>query len=510
MKKIGRILLLLLLVVGFVLPLNMVDAETKIPASIQLGSVTSLPSYIGGTYFQTKTLKNGGYAYCTDLYKDTPINMTMYLVGEKDAGYAYILQNGYPNKSFTGNGNYDYYITQTAMWWYIDEVEGDNNLSDYFKTNADDPHNLRPHIKNLVNKALEARKAGYQKPTLSMSSKNSKLSLSENNKYYVSDTIKVTSTQVEQYKVVLDDVPKNTMIINTNGKEQTTFKANESFKIQVPVSSMKNTEETLKFHVEATATVSKAYLYEAKNDSIQDVLPAVLYPSTIDVSASMQLYISTSRVSIVKLDEKTNQPLAGATLRVEDEKGNVVDQWISTINPHVIRDLPNGTYFLREIEAPKGYHLLDEPVSFTISDQQRDIEVTMENVSKTSVVTILKIDKETGKPLAGATLVVKDSSGKEIYHFVTTEEAYVIEDLEDGIYTVEEIEAPDGYMMDDNVTTFEIDEDHLSHQIIIENYPEVEVPPTSHMASLWLSIIGGIGILSGIGYIYYHGKKQQQ
>ena len=488
----------------------MVDAKTEIPSSIQLGSVTSLPSYIGGTYFQTKTLKNGGYAYCTEHYKDTPINMTMYLVGEMDAGYAYILQNGYPNKSFTGNGNYDYYITQTAMWWYIDEVEGTNNLSDYFKTSADDPHNLRPHIKNLVNNAKEARKAGYEKPTLSLSSDSDKLTLSEDGKYYISDTIKVTSTKVDQYEVVLDDVPKNTKVINENGKEDTTFEDQESFQIRVPVSSIEDTEATLKFHVKATATVSKAYLYEAKDDAIQDVLPAVLYPSTVDLSADMKLSLSTSKVSIVKIDQKTNEPLAGATMRVEDAQGNVIDQWISTINPHIIRDLPNGTYYLREIEAPKGYRLLEEPVAFTVSDQAKDIEVTMENVPKTSVVTILKIDKETGKPLAGATLVVKDSSGKEIYHFVTTEDPYVIEDLEDGVYTVEEIEAPDGYMIDDNVVTFEIDEDHPSHQIIIENYPEVEVPPTSHMASFWLSMVGVVGILSGIGYIYYHGKKQQQ
>ena len=57
----------------------------------------------------------------------------------------------------------------------------------------------------------------------------------------------------------------------------------------------------------------------------------------------------------------------------------------------------------------------------------------------------MKVDKATGKPLAGATLVVKDNEGKVIEEFVTTEEPHTITGLKDGEYTVEEIAAPEGY-----------------------------------------------------------------
>ena len=58
--------------------------------------------------------------------------------------------NGYPNKSFTGDRLKDYYITQTALWWYLDDTAGGTNLGNSFKTNGSDPYNLRPYIKDLV------------------------------------------------------------------------------------------------------------------------------------------------------------------------------------------------------------------------------------------------------------------------------------------------------------------------------------------------------------------------
>ena len=44
---------------------------------------------------------------------------TYYLSEELDAKYAYVMENGYPNKSLTGNNDEDYYITGLAIWYLI-------------------------------------------------------------------------------------------------------------------------------------------------------------------------------------------------------------------------------------------------------------------------------------------------------------------------------------------------------------------------------------------------------
>ena len=88
----------------------------------------------------------------------------------------------------------------------------------------------------------------------------------------------------------------------------------------------------------------------------------------------------------------------------------------------------------------------------------------------------------------------------------TTEEAYILKDLEEGEYTVEEEQAPLGYETNKEKKTFIIDKDHTAHQIVFENYKTTIVPPTS--ASSMLPLLGLLILLSGIGLVYYHAKKQ--
>ena len=59
------------------------------------------------------------------MHTNTAQNTTATLVKNSsiiDNGLIYILRNGYPEKSITGDNDKDYYITQTAVWWYLDEV----------------------------------------------------------------------------------------------------------------------------------------------------------------------------------------------------------------------------------------------------------------------------------------------------------------------------------------------------------------------------------------------------
>lgn len=72
-----------------------------------------------------------------------------------------------------------------------------------------------------------------------------------------------------------------------------------------------------------------------------------------------------------------------------------------------------------------------------------------------AIVRIIKVDKETQEPLAGARLQVIDSEGN-IYEWISTDKPYELM-LPNGEYTLREIEAPEGYeIAEDQTFTVEI------------------------------------------------------
>ena len=500
MKSIKKTILSVL--VALLVFVSTATATYAVPQTITLGGTETLEGYVSGVKFTTKTTKDGGYLYCLDMKKKTAKDTTETLKGQRDAGVAYIIANGYPSKSITGDRLKDYYITQTAVWWYLDDTTGSSNLSEKFKTTGSDPHNIRPIIKNLVEKAKTAKANGYAQTKLTITTSNKDMSLKDG--YYVSSEITASSSNISTYTVTLSNAPSGTKVVSTSGVEKTTFNAGEKFIIKVPGSKVTGTELDIKVTAKATGYVTKAYEYTPVNNTMQPV--ALIETETQNVSSTITLSIENSKVTIIKVDKSTNQPLAGAKLVVKDSAGNTITGWTSTTNGHVIRNLKPGTYTVTETSAPKGYKLNTTPVTFTITASNQNVTVKVYNEPKETVVNILKVDNETQKPLAGATLVVRKADGTEVVRFTSTTEPYVLTNLEDGTYTVEEIAAPAGYILSSEKKTFTIDDNHLSHQITFGNNPEVKVPDTAS-SSLIFTLLGIVIISTGIGFVYKNGKK---
>ena len=504
MKKLTQLTKSLLLVLISAAILLTSFNASAVASSIQLGGAENVPGYVGGVKFTTKTKTDGTLLYCLNMNKKTAKNITANLVGERDAGVSYIITNGYPNKSFTGDRLKDYYITQTALWWYLDNTAGGTNLSKNFKETGSDEHNLRPTIKNLVAKAEEAKKAGYAKTSLALTASSFDMKL--DGSYYVSEEIYAKSySNISTYTVSASGAT-GIKIVDANGKEKTSFGVKEKFRIKVPVSSVSGTSLTISIAAKATGVVYKAYEYRPTDSNMQPVTVSIPEKETVNVTAKLSLEIDSSKVSIVKVDATTGNSIAGATLVVKDSKGTVKATWTSTTNYHVIRNLPNGTYTVEETKAPEGYLLNSTPIKFTITNTNRDIKIKVENTPRETVVNIIKIDASTGNPLAGAVLLVKDSAGETVAQFTSTTEPYVLTDLDNGTYTVEEVSAPAGYKHSTEIKTFTISDNNLSHQITFENHPEVPVPDTAS-SSLIITLLGIAIIGAGFRFVYKNGKK---
>ena len=75
-----------------------------------------------------------------------------------------------------------------------------------------------------------------------------------------------------------------------------------------------------------------------------------------------------TKIEISKQDITTKKELEGAKLKVTDKDANVVDEWTSGKQPHMIKNLTAGeTYTLTEVIAPKNYKVA-ESIQFTVKD----------------------------------------------------------------------------------------------------------------------------------------------
>ena len=84
--------------------------------------------------------------------------------------------------------------------------------------------------------------------------------------------------------------------------------------------------------------------------------------------------VATGTLIVTKIAGDTNQPLAGAHLQLEGP--DLVDQWVSTSEPHTVTGLTiNEQYTLVETEAPEGYKKA-ERISFRVTDAN-PISMTM-------------------------------------------------------------------------------------------------------------------------------------
>ena len=86
----------------------------------------------------------------------------------------------------------------------------------------------------------------------------------------------------------------------------------------------------------------------------------------------------TTKVKISKRDITTDKELAGATLQIIDEDGNVVTEWVSTDEAHFIEGklIAGKEYTLRETIAPDGYEIASE-IKFTVNTDGSVTEVVM-------------------------------------------------------------------------------------------------------------------------------------
>ena len=269
-------------------------------------------------------------------------------------------------------------------------------------------------------------------------------------------------------------------------------------------------------------TAPKGYV---KSDKVFDVDASYQGDDKEVIEFEAEFENKPIKVQISKTDITGDNELEGAVLSVIDADGNLIEKWTSGKEPHMIEKLPAGKYTLREETAPFGY-VIAQDIEFEVKETAEIQKVAMKDEAAVGKIIISK-KSEDGKALAGAKFEIRDKDGKVIETLTTDKDGHAesgelaIATFKDGryeeavTYTVVEVEAPEGYLLDS--TSKEVKFEYkdgktrvLEYTLEVTNKPtEPKLPQTGDNMNPW--VFAGFGlaaVAAGLGIIFWKKKKE--
>ena len=221
----------------------------------------------------------------------------------------------------------------------------------------------------------------------------------------------------------------------------------------------------------------KGYALSDKEYSVKKT--ELVHGSPVVIEAANKYILGS--VTIKKVDhENPEKLLEGAKFNVTDENGSLL-KWkaegsvytpyesgssVITAGRITLKELPEGTYTLTEIDAPSGYAILDGSRTFTITEANMTapLEIKVENLLRRTAVGFIKVDKNNKElRLAGAEFTLYrmngEKQGEVVATGVTNNNGLVtFTELTMGSYRAKETKAPKGYKLWNAPIDFTVDE----------------------------------------------------
>lgn len=185
------------------------------------------------------------------------------------------------------------------------------------------------------------------------------------------------------------------------------------------------------------------------------------------------------RVTVQKLGLAGEGALKGAHMQIVREDGSLVEEWVSTEEPYVLRSVlvPGERYFLREAAMPQGYGYAKE-IPFRITEGDHASQVVMED--RMTEVDISKKKQAGEEELPGALMQVLNRDGEVVEEWMSAGKPHKLQGrlMAGEIYVLHEKEAPEGYAYGEDVE-FTVSREGKTDEVVMRDSPtRVEIGKT--------------------------------
>ena len=239
--------------------------------------------------------------------------------------------------------------------------------------------------------------------------------------------------------------------------------------------------------------------------------------------AEMTDVAKTGTITLTKVDEDyPDNKLTGAEFEVyEDTNGNgkydEEDKLIgklteSEVGVYTMTDLGLGTYFVHEVKAPEGFRLDNGYYKAVITDVEivnveNKAGVGFINTPCTGSVEITKTDLATSETLPNTGIRIYDEDKNVIFEGYTDENGKItFEGLRFGKYYFQEFDAPEGYLINNELFEFEITEDGMVHKA---EMTDERIPKTGVDFDFSIPAMVGTASLLGLLGLAFIAKKKE-
>jgi len=213
-------------------------------------------------------------------------------------------------------------------------------------------------------------------------------------------------------------------------------------------------------------------------------------------------------LEFLKVDESGN-PLADTEIEIYNaDTDELVFKGITGSDGKITLELEYSKYYLVESKASNSFVLNDEKIYFEIKKQDEVIEITMTNEKIKGILEFLKVDSETGDPLANTEIEIYNADTNElVFKGITGSDGKITLELEYSNYYLVESKASDGYVLNDEKIYFEIKEQDEVVEISMTN-EKIEMPETFNTDLISKIIIITTALL-GVGLLIYEKNKNK-